>query len=76
MYLMYRYRDWPTCFGCDRCGHFAGLHGYTVPVVNREGLLPREEVVEDPMPMIHTFSGRRYGLHRYRKRIREAADGR
>lgn len=68
------HKDRPTRFGFDRCGHFAGQHGCTITVVNRESLSPREEMVEDPMAVVDAFSGRLHGLHSYRKQIREAVN--
>ncbi len=42
-------------------------------MVNQPSLSPQAEWVEDLMAVVHTFSCRLYGLHRYRKQIREVA---
>jgi predicted site-specific integrase-resolvase len=67
------HRNRPTRFGFGRFEHFATQHGCTITVVNQESLLPQEEMVEDPMAVVHMFSWRLYGLRAYRKHIREAA---
>jgi predicted site-specific integrase-resolvase len=40
-------------------------------VVNQESLSPQQEVVEDLMAIIHTFSCRLYGLRKYKKNIKK-----
>jgi len=68
------HRDQLTRFGFDGCGNFVQQHGCTITVVNRESLSPQEEMVEDPMAVVPTFSCRLYGLRSYRKQIREAVN--
>ena len=76
-HLLIAHRDRLTRFGFDWFEHFAQQHGCTITVVNQESLSPREEMVEDLMAIVHTFSGRLYGLRSYKRKIREAAcDGR
>ena len=71
--LLIAHRDRLTRFGFDWFEHFARQHGCTITVVNQEGLSPQDEMVEDLMEVVQTFSGRLPGLRRYRKQIREAA---
>ena len=59
-------------FGFDGFEYFADAHGCGIRVVNQPALSPQAELVEDPMVVVHIFSGRLYGLCRYRKQIREA----
>ncbi|MXZ24419.1 MAG: hypothetical protein F4Y80_06030 [Caldilineaceae bacterium SB0665_bin_21] len=68
------HRDRPTRFGFDWFGHFAMQHGCTITVVNQESLSPQEEMVEDPIAVVHAFSCRLYGLCSYRTQIREAVN--
>ncbi|MYA05502.1 MAG: IS607 family transposase [Caldilineaceae bacterium SB0664_bin_22] len=68
------HRDRLTRFGFDWFEHFATQHGCTITVVNQESLSPQEEMVEDWMAVVPTFSCRLYGLRSYRKQIREAAN--
>ena len=73
-HLPVAHRDRPTRFGFDWFEHFATQHGCTITVVNQESLSPQEEMVEDLMAVVHTFSCRLYGLRSYRTQIREAAN--
>ena len=72
-HLLIAHRDRLTRFGFDWFEHFARQHGCTITVVNQASLSPQEEMVEDLMAVVHTFSGRLHGLRAYRKQIREAA---
>ncbi len=42
-------------------------------IPNQESLSPQQEMVEDLMAIIHSFSCRLYGLRSYKKQIREIA---
>ena len=74
--LLLAHRDrWPR-FGCDGCKHFATQPGGPLAVVHRQSLSPQAAMVEDPMAIVHTFSGRLYGPRSHRQRLREAdSDG-
>jgi predicted site-specific integrase-resolvase len=43
-----------------------------IVVVNQESLSPQQEMVEDLMAIIHTFSCRLYGLRKYKKVLKQA----
>ena len=60
-------------FGFDWFAYFAESHGCEIRVVNQPSLSLQAEWVEDLMAVVHTFSGRLPGLHRYRKQIKAAA---
>ena len=76
-HLPIAHRDRLTRFGFDGFEPFAQRHGCTLTVVNQASLSPQEELVEDLMAIVHTFSGRLHGLRSYQRTIREAAgDGR
>ena len=60
-------------FGFDWFEYLADSHGCGIRVVNQPSLSPQAEWVEDPVAVVHAFSGRLSGLRRYRKQIREAA---
>ena len=66
-------RDRPTRFSFDRFKPVAQQHGCTNTVVNQESPSPQEEMVEDLMAVVPTFSCRLYGLRPYRKQIRDVA---
>ena len=75
-HLPVAHEDRPRRFGLDGFAYFAERHGCEIRVVNQPSLSPQAELVEDLMAVVHTFSGRLYGLRRYRKQIREAvSDG-
>ena len=40
-------------------------------MVNQETLSPQQEMVEDMLAIIHSFSSRLYGLRKYKKQIKE-----
>ena len=44
-------------------------------MVNQEPLSPEQEMVEDLLAIVHTFSRRLYGMRKYRKQIREYFPG-
>ena len=60
-------------FGFDYFDTFAADHGCRIIVANQESLSPQQEMVEDLMAIVHTFSCRLYGLRNYRSEIRKAA---
>ena len=41
----------------------------TIVVVNNEELSPQEELVQDIVSILQEFSGRLYGLRKYKKQI-------
>jgi putative resolvase len=47
-------------------------NGCEMIIVNQESLSPQQEMVEDLMAIIHTFSCRLYGLRKYKKEIIKA----
>jgi len=71
--LRVAHKDRPCRCGLDGCAYCAETRDCAIRVVHREGLSPQAELVEDPMAVVPTFSGRPSGLRRYKKQIREAA---
>ncbi len=49
---------------CDDCGL---EYGAEIVVANREDMSPQQEMVEDLMAIVHTYSCRLHGLRRYKK---------
>ncbi len=72
--LVIAHKDRLVRFGFDYFDSFAGLHGCEIVVVNQKSLSPQQEMVEDLMAIIHTFSCRLYGLRKYKKQIKQAAE--
>jgi len=58
-------------FGFDLVRHIAVGNGCEIVVVNQESLSPQEEMVEDLMAIVHTFSCRLDGMRKYKFAIKE-----
>ena len=56
-------------FGYDWFEKFCMKFNTTIVVVNNEELSPQEELVQDIVSILHEFSGRLYGLRKYKKQI-------
>ena len=72
--LIIAHKDRLARFGFDFFAHLAAEHGCECVVVNQESLSPQQEMVEDLMAIIHTFSCRLYGLRTYKKQIKDAVE--
>ena len=71
--LIVAHKDRFVRFGFDYFETFAEEHGCEVRVANQEQLSPQQEMVEDLMSIVHTFSCRLYGLRGYKDKIKKAA---
>lgn len=58
-------------FGYDWFYRFCEKFNTEIIVVNNENLSPREEFIQDIISILHTFSCKLYGLHKYKKQIKE-----
>ncbi|HUW90041.1 MAG TPA: IS607 family transposase [Candidatus Nanopelagicaceae bacterium] len=58
-------------FGFDFFSYLANQNECEIIVVNQESLSPQQEMVEDLMTIIHTFSCRLYGLRKYKKDLKK-----
>ena len=56
-------------FGYDWFERFCMKFHTTILVVNNEELSPQEELVQDIISILREFSGRLYGLRKYKKQI-------
>ena len=56
-------------FGYDWFEKFCMKFNTTIVVVNNEELSPQEELVQDIISILHVFSCRLHGLHKYKKQI-------
>ncbi|RYQ44225.1 recombinase [Bifidobacterium pseudolongum subsp. globosum] len=61
------HKDRLARFGYDLVQNLADEYGAEIIVANREDMSPQQEMVEDLMAIVHTYSCRLYGLRRYRK---------
>lgn len=71
--LVMAHKDRFVRFGFEYFEVFAAQHGCKFVVANQEQLSPQQEMVEDLMAIVHTFSSRLYGLRNYKKQIEQAA---
>lgn len=70
--LLIAHKDRLCRFGFDYFSFMAKENNCDIIVVNQESLSPQQEMVEDLMAIIHTFSCRLYGLRKYKKDIKQA----
>ncbi len=69
--LLIAHKDRLCRFGFDYFNFLAKENGCEIIIVNQESLSPQQEMVEDLMAIIHTFSCRLYGLRKYKKKIKQ-----
>ena len=63
------HKDRLVRFGWEYFENFIDTHGGELIVANASSLSPQQELVEDLMAVIHSFSCRLYGLRKYKKEI-------
>ena len=69
--LVIAHTDRLARFGFDYLEHVAARNGCEIIVANQETLSPQQELVEDLLTIVHTFSCRLYGLRRYEKALKD-----
>ncbi len=69
------HKDRLARFGFDYLDHVAQRNGCHITVANSETLSPQQELVEDLLAIVHTFSCRLYGLRRYEKQMKDEFGG-
>ena len=67
--LVIAFKDRLCRFGFEYFEHFLTVHEGKLVVANAQTLSPQQELVEDLMAVIHSFSCRLYGLRKYKKEI-------
>lgn len=70
--LILAHKDRLVRFGFDWFEHYCQINGCEILVLNAQTLSPQEEMVQDLMTIAHCFSSRLYGLHNYKKKLKEA----
>lgn len=65
--LIVAHKDRLVRFGFDLLDHIAKRNGCVIEVVNQESLSPQEEMTEDLLSIVHTFSCRLYGMRKYKR---------
>ncbi|MEI6415029.1 MAG: IS607 family transposase [Pseudomonadota bacterium] len=69
--LLVAHKDRLMRFGFDCFAHIASVNGCALVVVNQESFSPQQEVVEDLMAIVHTFSCRLSVMRKYQDQIKE-----
>jgi predicted site-specific integrase-resolvase len=72
--LIIAHKDRLVRFGFEWFQYFCEKPGTQIVVMNQETLSPEPEMTQDLISIIHTFSCRLYGLRKYKKIIKQAAD--
>ena len=73
--LVVAHEDRLARFGFDYLEHVATQNGCEIIVANQQSLSPQEELAEDLLAIVPTFSCRLYGLRRYEKTLRDELTG-
>jgi len=68
--LLIAHKDRLMRFGFDLFAHIAAENGCEIVVVNQDSLSPGQEMVEDLLAIVHTFSCRLYGMRKYKRQIK------
>lgn len=68
--LVIAHKDRLARFGYDYLEHEAKTAGCDILVANQEALSPQQEMVQDLLAIVRTFSCRLYGLRRYEKTLK------
>ncbi|WP_069473024.1 IS607 family transposase [Candidatus Marithrix sp. Canyon 246] len=69
--LIIAHKDRLVRFGFEWFQYFCEKHGTEIVIMNQETLSPEQEMTQDLISIIHTFSCRLYGLRKYKKIIRQ-----
>lgn len=67
--ILVSHQDRFVRFGFDWFEKFCNKFNVEIVVVKNEKLSPHEELVQDLVSILHVFSGRLYGLRKYKKQI-------
>ncbi len=67
--ILVSHKDRFVRFGFDWFEKFCNKFNVEIVVVKNEKLSPHEELVQDIVSILHVFSCRLYGLHKYKKQI-------
>ena len=73
--LVVAHKDRLARFGFDYLEHVAARNGCEIVVASQVSLSPQQELVEDLLAIVHTFSCRLYGLRRYEKTLKNELAG-
>lgn len=69
--LIIAHKDRLSRFGFDYFEHYAINNGCEIIVANQQSLSPEQEMIEDLLTIVHSFSSRLYGLRKYKKILKD-----
>jgi putative resolvase len=72
--IVIAYKDRFARFGFDFFAWFCSKNSCELVVLNQVQLSPEREMVEDILAILHCFSARLYGLHKYKSEIAQDKD--
>lgn len=70
--ILVAHKDRLMRFGFELFEHIAVENGCEIVVLNQDSLSPQQEIVEDLMSIVHTFSSRLEGIKKYEQQIKSA----
>ena len=70
--LVIAHQDRLARFGFPLIEHLCEVHQCELIVMNNQSLSPEQELTQDLLTILHSFSSRLYGLRNYRKTLKEA----
>lgn len=70
--LVIAHKDRLARFGFPLIEHLCEMHQCELIVMNNQSLSPQQELTQDLLTIVHSFSRRLYGLRNYRKTLKEA----
>lgn len=70
-HVIIAHKDRLARFGFELIVHLAKTHDCEIVVANKEELNPQQELVDDLLAIVHTFSCRIYGMRRYSKKKKD-----
>ncbi|WP_157930710.1 IS607 family transposase [Glycomyces xiaoerkulensis] len=74
-HVLMAHQDRIARFGYDYLEHIAAQHCCRITVVNDESLSPHQELVEDLLAIVHTFSCRLHRLRGYEQTLNDELSG-
>ncbi|MFI7487585.1 IS607 family transposase [Micromonospora echinaurantiaca] len=73
--IVVAHRDRLARFGVDFLEHVANRNDCEIIAANQESLSPQQELVEDLLSIVHTFSCRLRGLRRFERALKDELPG-
>ena len=70
--LVIAHKDRLARFGFELIRHLCETHDCNLVIMDNETVSPEQEMIQDMLAIVHSFSARLYGLRNYRKALRKA----